>query len=107
MDDDLENLTIEEQQQLHQPAFMLEEKPGILFFLNQRTILINLILMTFVWITSVFNFYMINLQVKYFPGDFTVNMMVLTGSDIPATLIAGYLVHHYKPKTIFMLFYAL
>jgi len=50
---------------------------------------------------------MINLQVKYFPGDFATNMMVLTGSDIPATLLAGYLVNHYKPKTIFVMFFSL
>ena len=81
---------MEENRDNHNVSF--SEKPGILYFLSQRTLLINLILMTFVWITSVFNFYMINLQVKYFPGEFTTNMVVLTSSDIPACLLAGYLV---------------
>ena len=63
--------------------------------------------MTLIWITSVFNFYMINLQVKYFPGDFTTNMMVLTSSDIPACLFAGYLVQNYSVKKIFIFFFTL
>lgn len=48
-----------------------------MYFLGQRGILINLILITLVWITTSFAYYLIGLQVKYFPGNFTVNAMVL------------------------------
>ena len=63
--------------------------------------------MTIVWITVAFNYYMINLQVKYFPGDFSVNMMVMTASDIPACLLAGYLVTKYSPRRVFLIFFTL
>ena len=36
-------------------------------------IVVNLLLMTVVWITVVFNFYLINFKVKYFPGSLNMN----------------------------------
>ena len=78
-----------------------------MYFLRQRTILVNLILMTIVWITVAFNYYMINLQVKYFPGEFSINMMVMTASDIPACLLAGYLVTKFSPRRVFIIFFTL
>ena len=86
---------------------MPAEKPGVMYYLRQRTILVNLILITLVWITAVFNYYMINLQVKYFPGDFSVNMMVMTACDVPACLGAGYFVARYRAKVIFVFGFAL
>lgn len=78
-----------------------------MFFLGQREILNNLLLLTVVWIVSVFNYYMINLQVKYFPGNFTVNMIVMFGTDIPAAILAGYFIPRFQAKILFVVFFAL
>ena len=78
--------------------------PSVSFFLKQNTILINLALVTVVWVTATFNFFMINLQVKYFPGSFEQNMLVMTMSDMPACALAGFMVVYYRPKTIFVVF---
>ena len=44
-----------------------------MFFLKQKTILINLAILTVLWIESVFNYYLIAFEVKYFPGDINKN----------------------------------
>lgn len=50
---------------------------------------------------------MINLQVKYFPGDFETNTMVMFSSDIFASLLTGYLVGKLRAKVVFSIFYSL
>ena len=82
-------------------------QPGVMYFLRQRTILVNLIAMTVVWMTVAFNYFMINLQVKYFPGVFEINMIVMFSTDIPASLFAGYLITVLRAKVVFMTFFAL
>jgi len=67
--------------------------------------LVNLILLTLIWTSATFNFYMVNLQVKHFPGHTTTNMMVLMGTDIPAAMLAGYLFPRYSAKLLFVIFY--
>ena len=63
-----------------------------MFYLNQRTILTNLISLTIVWIVVAFNYFTIGLQVKYLPGNFESNNLAMVSSDIPAVLFAGYVV---------------
>ena len=36
------------------------KKPDVMYYLRQRTILVNLIMITVVWVTVTFNYYMIN-----------------------------------------------
>lgn len=69
--------------------------------------MVNLVVITMCWIASAFNFFMIGLQVKYFPGNFAHNMLIMTSVDIPACLLAGYLVPRFKAKSIFIAFFAL
>ena len=50
----------EENGQISEAAREAIKKPGVMFYLRQRTILVNLILITVVWATVTFNYYMIN-----------------------------------------------
>ena len=50
---------------------------------------------------------MINLQVKYFPGNFETNNMVMFSSDILASLLTGYLVKIFRTKVVFAIFFGL
>ena len=54
-----------------------EEVPNIMYFLRQREILVNLILMTIVWVSTTFCYYLLNFHVKYLPGDFSINAFVV------------------------------
>lgn len=76
-------------------------------YLSQRRILVNLILLTLVWTSATFNYYMINLQVKHFPGHITLNVLVLMGTDVPASILSGFLFSRYPVKTLFLIFYAM
>ena len=69
-------------------------------YLKQRRILVNLILITVVWVTVTFNYYMINTQVKHFPGNFDVNTLAMFGSDIPFCLISGFLISVMRTKYV-------
>ena len=74
--------------------------------MKQREILINLICMTCIWITGAFNYYMIGLQVKYLPGIFETNVLLMYLADIPANFLAGYLPSKLGAKTIFLTAFA-
>ena len=50
---------------------------------------------------------MLNLQVKYFPGKTAINVMILMGADIPASILSGILFGRYKAKTLFLIFYTI
>ena len=64
-------------------------------------------LLTLIWTSGSFNYYMLNLQVKYFPGKTAINVMILMGADIPASILSGFLFGRYKAKTLFLIFYAI
>ena len=83
------------------------KKPDVMFYLKQKTIRINLVLMTIIWVTVTFNYYMINFQVKYFPGDFGVNTIVMFGSDIPFCIMTGFMISFFRAKVVFLMFYVL
>ena len=78
-----------------------------MFYLRQRDILVNLILITVIWVSVTFNYYMINFQVKYFPGSFDVNTIAMFGSDIPFCLLAGFLISILQTRTVFMIFHTI
>ena len=60
--------------------------------------------MTIIWIAEVFNYYMTNSLVKYFPGDFNKNNLVMFASDILGVLLAGWLCNKWTPKFLFSFF---
>lgn len=45
-------------------------KNNVMYFLSQRVILQNLIVLTILWVVTAFNFFLCNLMIKYIPGNF-------------------------------------
>lgn len=50
---------------------------------------------------------MLNFQVKYFPGDFIANKIVLAVADLPAPIFVFFLLSYYSKRTIFLTFFGL
>ena len=50
---------------------------------------INLLLMTFIWIASAFNYFLINFRMKYIKGNIFVNTTVASASEIVAYILGG------------------
>ena len=69
--------------------------------------MVNLLVMTLVWTVSSFNFYLLSFQVKYFPGNFNVNMLILNISDCLAYGISGYLFTKFRAKVLFLVLFIL
>ena len=56
--------------------------------------LINLFIMSFIWIASSFSYYLINFQLKYFEGNIFVNTTVSSLSEMLAIVLSG--ISYYK-----------
>ena len=74
-----------------------------MYFLNQPVLLRNLLLMIIIWVVTTFNYFMIAIQVKNFPGDFNLNTIVMFGSDVPFSLLGGLLLRRFSAKKVFAL----
>ena len=66
----------------------VEATPSTLYFLKQRTILVNLCIMIFIWITVVFNFYLIMFLVNSFRAS-NICGVAISISEITANCISG------------------
>ena len=58
-----------------------------------RRHLINLIILTVVWIASAFNYFLINFRMKYIEGNIFVNTSVASSSEIVAYILGGIAYH--------------
>lgn len=74
-----------------------------MYFLRQRTILINLVLMCFVWISVIFTYYLISYNVKYLPGNVFENSLAISISNVVASLATGTVYGPLKFKKTFLL----
>jgi hypothetical protein len=61
------------------------------FYLKQRPIAINIIVMMLCWMASSFCFYMINFQLQYLPGNIYANSYSSASADIIATTTSGFI----------------
>ena len=59
--------------------------------------------MTVMWVVAGFNFYVLALQSKYFPGDFNHNTIAMFASDIPFTILGGFLSTILPARVVFAL----
>lgn len=50
---------------------------------------INLAILTFVWIASAFNYFLINFRMKYIEGNIFVNTTVASTSEVVAYILGG------------------
>ena len=63
--------------------------------------------MTTIWITVAFSYYMLTFQVKYFPGDFATNTIIMFAAEVPAPLLAAWLMSRYSINTVFIFFFVI
>jgi len=68
---------------------------------------LNVIIMTFSWLASSFNYYMVGFLLKYFPGNMYVNGSVSAISEIIAAGLAGVIYEKMGCKKAFVCMYAL
>ena len=83
---DHENDDSEDEELLSDSQKSAAEVPGVMYFLRQRVILNNQIVLTIVWSVTVFTFYLNNTFLKYMPGNFEDNFLAVVTSDIFVTL---------------------
>jgi len=60
--------------------------PSVMYFLRQKVILNNQIVLTIAWSVTTFTFYLTNSFIKYIPGNFEDNFLAMTISDISIVL---------------------
>ena len=66
---------------------------------------LNLALMTYMWLCSSLNFYMVMFELKYWPGSIYTNTIASGLSDALATLTGGYIYAHLKFRKTFTVLY--
>ena len=49
----------------------------------------NLLLMMYIWLASSFNIYLINYTTKNLPGDFLLNSLISSMTDVLAAALSG------------------
>lgn len=84
-----------------------KDKHSVWYFLKQTDILINVILMSFSWLASSFNYYMVVFLLKYFPGNVYINSGVSSLSECAACVLAGFIYAYFGVKKAFISQYAL
>lgn len=78
-----------------------------MFYLRQRVIQVNLIVMAYMWAACSFGYYMIIFYLKYLPGNIYNNSLSNGGSDLIAVLTAGYLYGSLGIRKSFTLLFAM
>jgi len=63
----------------------------------------NIVIMSFIWMSTSFNFYLINFQLKYFPGNIYVNSVVFSTCSIVAYVVSNPLYKFMGLKISFIL----
>jgi hypothetical protein len=67
----------------------VEGKPPVMFYLKQKEVLQNLMVMSYMWCACSFCFYMINYLMTSLPGSIFVNGMASSLSDVFAYALSG------------------
>lgn len=68
---------------------------------------LNVILMSFSWLASSFNYYMVAFLLKYFPGNVYINSAVSALSEVAAIMLSGLLYEKLGVKKSFILSYGI
>ena len=82
-------------------------KESIRFFLKQKTIITNLLVMTYMWASCSFTYYMIAIYVKYIPGSIYLNMFGSGIAEVLANVVAGIMFTKFGIKKSFAILFAL
>ena len=68
---------------------------------------INLIVLIFIWMGASFNLYLLHYNTKKLPGDFFANSMISSLTDLPVTLLGGFVYYWLGPRWSFTLTFTL
>ena len=74
-------------------------------YLRKKEILTRLVIMTVIWITVSFNYYLIQFQLKYFPGDIYLNSTIFSVCGICAYLLSPFIYASFGIKRSFFAFF--
>ena len=69
-----------------------KEQSQFAIICKDRTILVNLVCMTIVWVAASFCYYLISFQLKYIQGDIWINSIVSSTSELFAFGLSGIIV---------------
>ena len=61
---------------------------------------INLILMVYIWVASSFDLYLINYSIKSLPGNYFMNQLISSITDIIVATLGGYAYHKMGLKLV-------
>lgn len=72
--------------------------PGVCFFIKQKPIWVNLLVMSYSWIVVTFCNYLLNYTLIYWPGLSYINSLVLSGADILSSVLSWYVYKYLNPS---------
>ena len=72
-------------------------------FCSDKSLLINLILMTVFWTAGSFNYYIITFYLKYIPGNIYVNTSLSSIAEVAAYIGSGLLMNIFGVKLSYMI----
>jgi hypothetical protein len=75
-----------------------EKAKSVLEYLSNPAIRSNLIVLMLCWLSGSFNCYLVQFQIKYFPGDVYVNTLAAAGSDIVSSFLSGMIYSSIGPR---------
>jgi MFS family permease len=84
-----------------------QSEQNVMFFLGQRVIIVNLIVMCYMWASTSFSYYMISLYMKYLPGNIFVNTIASGSGEFIAYALGGILYSLLGIKKAYSLLYAI
>jgi Na+/melibiose symporter-like transporter len=67
----------------------------------------NLLLMIYIWVASSFNFYLINYITKNLPGDFFMNSLISSITDVIVAALSGIAYAKMGLRLVFSTFFAI
>jgi hypothetical protein len=79
----------------------------MIYYLRKPGVAVNLAVMSYMWASISFCFYMISFQLKYLPGNIYQNTMASQTSQLIAVLCGGSLFKIFKIRLSFALSYVI
>jgi len=81
----------------------VDEQKSTMFYLRQKVVQKNLVVMAYMWATASFSYYMIVFYLKYLPGDIYSNTFASSGTDCASVVFGGFLYTRLGIKKTFTL----
>jgi hypothetical protein len=82
-------------------------KGSIKVLVSNRTHLINLIIFVVLWIIATFNYYLVYFQIKYMKGDFFLNTLVSSLTEMTAYVVSGFILNSLGIKLSYLISFAI